>query len=91
VVERQRAVRRQTEHDAADQSAARVARFGLIELDAQIAQAAANVQPATLRSLAAIHLASALALVDELSEVVTYDAHLAEATRGSGLSVAAPA
>lgn len=62
----------------------------IVELDAAIALTAAAVAPATLRSLDAIHLASALAIGDELTEVVTYDLRLAAAARSAGLEVRSP-
>lgn len=65
--------------------------LGLLELDAAIADAASGLAPSTLRSLDAIHLASALALGDELDAVVTYDIRLADAARSVGLEVVAPA
>jgi len=63
----------------------------LVELDGAVARHAAELRPAALRSLGAIHLASALALGDELGAVVTYDARLASAARAAGLRVIAPA
>ncbi len=63
----------------------------VIELDGGIATQAAELRPTTLRSLDAIHLASALAMGSELDEVVTYDTSFAEAARVAGLSVSAPA
>lgn len=63
----------------------------VIELDGGIATQAAELLPATLRSLDAIHLASALAMGSELDGVVTYDMRFAEAARTHGLSVTAPA
>lgn len=62
-----------------------------VELDAAIAEVAAALQPPSLRSLDAIHLASALALGGELAGFVTYDARLADAARAVGLTVVAPA
>jgi uncharacterized protein len=62
----------------------------LIELDAAIARRAAELEPPGLRSLDAIHLASAMALGDELAGVVTYDARLAKAASAAGLTVLAP-
>ncbi len=61
----------------------------LLTLDEQIAQQAATLEPPTLRSLDAIHLATALS-VDDLSHFVTYDARLAEAAARAGLVVAMP-
>jgi len=51
--------------------------------------AAAVLAPPTVRTLDALHLASALELRD-LSVLVTYDTRLAEAARAQGLLVAAP-
>jgi uncharacterized protein len=65
--------------------------FSILELDAEIANRAATLAPASLRSLDAIHLATALELGDELGAFVTYDARLAEAARLVGLEVVAPA
>jgi predicted nucleic acid-binding protein len=62
----------------------------IAEVDAGIADGAADLAPSTLRALDAIHLATALAIGDELSAFVTYDARLADAARGAGLEVFAP-
>ena len=62
----------------------------LVELDADVAARAATISPTTPRSLDAIHLASALALGDDLAVLVTYDARLAAAARAAGLTVLAP-
>lgn len=63
----------------------------VIELERRIGEAAAAVDPATLRSLDAIHLATALSLGAELDAFVTYDARLADAARAAGITVVAPA
>jgi predicted nucleic acid-binding protein len=63
----------------------------IIELDASLAGEASRIGPAALRTLDAIHLATALAVGDELDEVITYDARLADAARAHGLTVVAPA
>jgi predicted nucleic acid-binding protein len=63
----------------------------LTELDTGIADRAAEIGPASLRALDAIHLATALALGDELAVFVTYDTRLADAARAVGLEVIAPA
>ena len=62
----------------------------LVELDEGIAVSASILGPATLRSLDAIHLASALAIGEELTEVITYDGRLAAAARAAGLQVQSP-
>ena len=64
--------------------------LSMIELDVSVAESAANLEPRGLRSLDAIHLASALAIRDELSAFVTYDTRLGEAASRVGLSVVTP-
>lgn len=63
----------------------------VIDLDPSIANRAGVIEPVALRSLDAIHLASALELGDELDAFVTYDARQATAARELGLPVASPA
>jgi predicted nucleic acid-binding protein len=75
----------------ADAVADALSGFAIIEVEAAIAEAAGRLEPPILRSLDAIHLASALALGDELEAVVTYDARLADAARVAGVTVVAPA
>lgn len=65
--------------------------LAITELNPAIAETAGRLGPPTLRSLDAIHLASALALETELVALVTYDARLADAARAAGLEVIAPA
>ncbi len=65
--------------------------LAIIELDAATAESAGRLGPSTLRSLDAIHLASALAMGAELEGMVTYDSRLADAARAAGLTVVAPA
>ncbi len=52
---------------------------------------AAELDPQILRSLDALHLASALDLGDDLDGLVTYDDRLAEACALHGIAVIAPA
>lgn len=63
----------------------------VVELDQLIARQAATVSPPALRTLDAIHLATALRLVDVIDAFVTYDDRLAEAARAVGLPVVRPA
>ncbi|WP_433163486.1 type II toxin-antitoxin system VapC family toxin [Kribbella sp. CA-247076] len=63
----------------------------LVELDAGIRILAQTVRPATVRSLDAIHLATALRLHPQLTSFVTYDKRLADAARAAGLPVDVPA
>lgn len=62
----------------------------LVEIDEELLTDAAKVGDASLRTLDAIHLATALALGDELDAVVTYDTRLAEAAEAEGLRVESP-
>ncbi|MGW0774666.1 PIN domain-containing protein [Streptomyces sp. NPDC002835] len=63
----------------------------LIDADAGVRILAQTVKPATVRSLDAIHLATALRVRTRLTSFVTYDKRLADAARDAGLSVDAPA
>ena len=63
----------------------------VIELDSAIAEVAAMLQPSLVRTLDAIHLASALAVAADLDAFVTYDDRLADAARALGLPVVRPA
>jgi predicted nucleic acid-binding protein len=74
-----------------DQARSLLGVMEFVELDEEIAGRAAGLQPAGLRSLDAIHLASALSLADELDAFITYDARQADAAEALGLTVAAPA
>jgi uncharacterized protein len=65
--------------------------LGVIELDAPIAAVAASLQPARVRTLDAIHIASALAVAPDLDAFVTCDDRMAEAARAVGLPVMRPA
>jgi predicted nucleic acid-binding protein len=53
--------------------------------------AAGRLEPASLRSLDALHLAAALDLGDELDAILTYDERLAAAAMTNGVEVVAPA
>lgn len=62
----------------------------LVSITADICESAARLEPATLRSLDAIHLATALGLGDDLDAVVVYDDRLLESARSYGLRTIAP-
>jgi len=62
-----------------------------IELDSQTVRRAAGVEPRSVRTLEAIHLAAALSLEPDLAGIVVYDTRLAAAARAAGLTVWAPA
>lgn len=63
----------------------------LIDLDAGTRILAQTVKPPTVRSMDAIHLATALRVEPRLTSFVTYDKRLADAARVAGLTVDAPA
>lgn len=62
----------------------------LIDVTTSIFEQASRLDPTSLRSLDAIHLAAALGLGDDLDSMVTYDDRLAEAANLNGIPVTAP-
>ena len=68
-----------------------VSRLGLIELSPSVRQRAASLGPISLRSLDAIHIATALDLGDDLDAFITYDERQAAAARDAELEVSSPA
>lgn len=62
----------------------------LIDVTTSIFEQASRLDPTSLRSLDAIHLAAALNLGDDLDSMVTYDDRLAEAANLNGIPVTAP-
>ncbi len=67
-----------------------LSRLLLITASAEIFDQATRLDPVELRSLDAVHLASALALGDDLEGVVTYDDRLGDAARDLGVPVVCP-
>ena len=65
-------------------------RISLVDLNEPVLAEAASLKPPGLRSLDAIHLATALSL-DGLDALVTYDRRLRDAAANAGLTVASPA
>jgi predicted nucleic acid-binding protein len=65
-------------------------RMTFVDIDRPVIELAARLQPATLRTLDAIHVASAMQLGSELRSFVTYDQRLADAARAAGLTVVSP-
>jgi predicted nucleic acid-binding protein len=66
-------------------------RVQLLRVNDRVLTEAGRLQPAELRSLDAIHLASAQRFGASLKRVVTYDARMAHAARALGLTVSSPA
>ncbi len=62
----------------------------LLPLDDRILQAAADLDPAELRSLDAIHLATILSLGEDLERLYCYDTRLAGAVEARGIEVSQP-
>jgi predicted nucleic acid-binding protein len=89
-VEVLRAVKRTGAGPAVRRRAARVvARVALIRIDDAVLAAAARVAPPELRTLDAIHLATARSL-DGLAGIVTYDARLGRAASRARFKVWSP-
>ncbi len=65
-------------------------RLILVDVDRRILERAASLAPAELRSLDAIHMATAIEVRDSIEAVVTYDARLAAAAHVHGFRTAAP-
>jgi predicted nucleic acid-binding protein len=89
VIETRRAVSRRP-HDSAHLEHV-LERIEVIGIDRPIADRAAAILPVAIRTLDAIHLATALAARPGLDAFVTYDDRLATAARTLGLPVVAPA
>ena len=90
-VEVMRAASRASKDAAVERRAEEViAGLHLLKLDDEILMRAARLEPRTLRTLDALHLAAALSLEDDLGAMAVYDAVLAEAAAASGISVIQP-
>jgi predicted nucleic acid-binding protein len=63
----------------------------LVPLSPDLRMQSCQVGPSELRSLDAVHLATALSLGDRIGAIFTYDKRLAEASADAGLRVLAPA
>jgi hypothetical protein len=66
-------------------------RIELVRLNNAVLNAAGVMKPDELRSLGAIHLATAALFETTLSDLVTYDARMAAAAQAHGWAVATPA
>lgn len=90
-VEVVRAARRASpDSEVHHRAAAVVAAVHLVRVDSAILEKAASLEPENLRSLDAIHLASALSLALDIEAMVVYDTGLAEAATKAGLRVLTP-
>lgn len=84
-----RAVRR-VAPDLTNRAEEVVAQVSVVEVSEPIRASAALLEPAAVRSLDALHLATAIEIGDALDAVITYDARMAAAARSLGLAVTAP-
>jgi len=64
--------------------------IGLVPIDGAILRDAATLQPRSLRTLDAIHLATVRSLGQDLTALITYDHRLIEAATTIGLAVESP-
>ncbi len=64
--------------------------INLLRINDRVLGAAGTLLPAHLRSLDAIHLASALQLGSDLESLISYDHRMLDAARRLGISIASP-
>lgn len=89
-VEVPRAARRAGVADVEARADRLVSKLDLLELTEQIVTRSAALDPPALRTLDAIHLASALSLGAELDAFAAYDERLTAAASAAGLNVVSP-
>jgi uncharacterized protein len=65
-------------------------RLDLIRINDRVLDMAGTLEPAQVRSLDAIHLATAQLLGEDLSQIITYDDRMADAARSLGLKTTSP-
>lgn len=89
-VELLRAIKRAALPRLAAPARRHLAAISLVRIDDALLDRAADLDPASLRSLDAIHLASALSLGSDLGLVVTYDDRMLQGAAALGLPTASP-
>ncbi|MCS3779068.1 type II toxin-antitoxin system VapC family toxin [Tsukamurella ocularis] len=89
-IEIARVAARSSDPDDVPQAQFLGSRLVTVPLTTTIARAAESVGPAHLRSLDAIHLASAVSIRELVSAFVSYDKRLLAAARAEGLPVVSP-
>ena len=67
-----------------------LAAVSVVELDAALADDAAGLQPSIMRTIDALHVASALRIRAALGVLVSYDDRMLAAARDHGLTAASP-
>jgi len=88
-VEAVRACRRLGE-EVADSAEASLSDIALVPIDDEVLASARRLDPSELRSLDAIHLATALSIGTDLGALFSYDDRLTAAARAAGLRVLTP-
>ena len=89
IVEGRRVARRYGEL-AVTRARAALTTITLLPLHDPILQAAADLDPAELRSLDALHLATVVSLGEDLERLYCYDARLTDAAQALGIEVSQP-
>ena len=64
--------------------------LALLPLDDAVLDVATSLEPTGLRTLDALHLATALSVRDEIGVLISYDERLVHAAEARGLKVAQP-
>ena len=82
---------RRVDEDAVEGANLLLAGIDLLPMDRAIVEKAATLVPTELRSLDAIHLASALSMKANLTALVAYDVRLCSAAAEAGIEVISPA
>jgi predicted nucleic acid-binding protein len=90
VVECHRAARRAGDRRILQRTELVLESVYLLDLTAVVLERASTLRPVAIRSLDAIHLASALSVDESDMEVITYDDRMADAARANGLRVQQP-
>ncbi len=88
-VEGRRAARRYGEL-ASERAHAALTAITLVPLDQPILDVAANLDPAELRSLDALHLATVVSLRTDIERLYCYDSRLSDAAQALGIEVSQP-
>jgi len=89
-IETVRAARRRRGDVGAARARAALLTVNLLPIDRPVIEAAARLEPSTLRSLDAVHVATALQLVADDVVFYSYDARTLDAARAAGIGVASP-
>jgi hypothetical protein len=90
VVECHRAARRAGDRRILQRTELVLESVYLLDLTPVVLERASTLRPVAIRSLDAIHLASALSVDESDMEVITYDDRMADAARANGLRVQQP-